>query len=371
MPHYNRCWVPNVPANVNEAERDRNPLYHIRTVESSFWANTQLSMSQTRNKMTLGVLLSLASPSTGGSVAGLSLLSRSGTQLNRSQGGQGAVRARSSFNKMVFLGNLMRGSQETFALILPHKDSLTKSCYNNLLAQNIKVGDVIGVFRPKLADEYLGSNANPIQILKDWRNLVILKPNLHLPNLPMVMSGQAHNHIHFIQQGCTVELGNARILHGNDVPCVGTTCDRQNPSCKGCPGIEVRKNYVLQCDVEIANPHAHNPDNGIAHFAIRSWTLTKLVIRNYRMFSRLDPVFMREQENNIEASLQAVANLVNQNGGWTAIGWHKRGVLSAQSDSTQPELSYATKGHLVRLEPTNFPNNQAPALIVAQYTYEP
>ena len=41
-------------------------------------------------------------------------------------------------------------------------------------------------------------------------------------------------------------------------------------------------------------------------------------------------------------------------------------MLNTQSDGTQPELSNATKGHLVLLEPTNIPNDQSPALLVAR-----
>ena len=43
---------------------------------------------------------------------------------------------------------------------------------------------------------------------------------------------------------------------------------------------------------------------------------------------------------------------INNNGGWTIAGWHRRGVLIQDGDDDF-QLNADTAGHLVLLEPTN------------------
>jgi len=186
------------------------------------------------------------------------------------------------------------------------------------------------------------------------------------------MATDAHNQLFFVQTGCRVVLGNPIILHGNDVPCTGTTCDRQVSNCKGCIGKTCRRNFVLQCDVEVENQHNYNSSTGIADFTFRSWTFTKFVLRNCSTFASFDVDVMKKEERAIEESLEQLSTLINENNGWTVIGWHKRGASNATGDSRTDTIVSQTKGHLIRLHPTSLPTSDdfATRFTAARFYYD-
>lgn len=371
-PGYQRHWYPTVPADIDEAAEAADERYHLRTVDSSFFANRNATIAQTRRKLVPAIILSISPPANNGSASGYHILSKSGAALNRQEGKNGSVRARTPFFKMLFLGNLHRSSQDPFAVLLPSKNELMKKCCNNSLANLLTVGDVIGIIGPKISTDYLGTTHSQIQIIKSWKYFVLMRQNVVLPTIPLRMAAEGHNMVYFIQPGCDVALGNCQILFGQDVPCAGTTCDRQTTSCKGCSPPRIRKNYVLQVDVEVNGQHEYNSETGRATFTFRSWRFTEFVIHNFPAFSRLDPAVMLQHTEAIDDALDRLCVLINANNGWTVIGWHKRGVLDRSNDSGgQPELASDTEGHLVKLVPTNFPQDQEPALRLAQFTYQP
>ena len=370
-PGYCTHWYPNIPHGVDEATEAANEKYHMRTVHSSFFANRATTIAQTRRKIVPAIILSISPPMQNGSASGYHILSKSGAALNRQEGRSGSVRARTPFFKMLFLGNLHRASQDPFAVMLHTKNELLKKCYNSALANLLTVGDVIGILNPKISDEYLGSGNSQIQIIKSWKSFVLMRQNVVLPTIPIRMAAEGHNLVYFIQPNCNVTLGNAQILYGQDVPCAGTTCDRQTTACKGCSPPKIRKNFVLQLDVEVNNQHGYNPETGRATFTFRSWKFTEFVIHNSGVFSRLDPMDMVQHVQDIDDALDRLSVLINANNGWTVIGWHKRGVVDRSNESGQMELAVDTEGHLVRLFPTNFPQNREPALRVARFSYQP
>jgi predicted Rossmann-fold nucleotide-binding protein len=61
---------------------------------------------------------------------------------------------------------------------------------------------------------------------------------------------------------------------------------------------------------------------------------------------------MKQHNMKLRKAARELRKHVNDNGGWTVIGWHHRGLMTTGQDGAQ-ELSSDTKGHLVRLEPTN------------------
>ena len=371
-PGYQTHWYPIVPNDVDEGGEAGNERYHMRTVDSSFFANKTATIAQTKRKIVPAIILSISSPSNNGSASGYHTLSKSGAALNRQEGRSGNVRARTPFFKMLFLGNLHRSSQDPFAVLLPTKNELVKKCCNNSLANLLTVGDVIGIISPKISDDYLGTSNSQIQIIKSWKYFVLMRQNVILPTIPIRMAAEGHGMVYFIQPSCNVSLGNCQILYGQDVPCAGTTCDRQTTSCKGCSPPKIRKNFVLQVDVEVNNQHQYSPETGRATFTFRSWKFTEFVISNAAVFSRLDPMDMLQHMQAIDDALDQLSDLINDNNGWTVIGWHKRGVLDRSNESGgQLELASDTEGHLVRLFPTNFPQAQEPAFRVAQFTYLP
>ena len=63
---------------------------------------------------------------------------------------------------------------------------------------------------------------------------------------------------------------------------------------------------------------------------------------------------------DLEDSIMEVTNYTNENGGWTVIGWCKKGIIDDQSligmteDGEQAQVDYGNlKFHIVSLIPTN------------------
>ena len=185
------------------------------------------------------------------------------------------------------------------------------------------------------------------------------------------MASQPGHTIFFYKRGVSVDIYNPVFLWGNDTPCVNSTCDRQDPRCQGCLGhSNIKRNFVLRVGVDVHNQSQYDASKGVAEFEHRSWKFTQTVIRNIREMSNLDFNNLGKYENIIEDQLTAMAEFINENGGWTVMGWHRRGTTNTGSNN-EPVIALSTKGHLVRIEPTNVPDEKKEDYLATKFTYSP
>ena len=75
-------------------------------------------------------------------------------------------------------------------------------------------------------------------------------------------------------------------------------------------------------------------------------------------------------ENIIEEKLIEMAELVNNNGGWTVMGWHRRGTTN-MGPNNEPVLALQTLGHLIRIFPTDLPDEKKDDYLATRFTYCP
>ena len=66
----------------------------------------------------------------------------------------------------------------------------------------------------------------------------------------------------------------------------------------------------------------------------------------------LDHHNLGTHENIIEEKLIEMAEFVNDNGGWTVMGWHRRGTTNMGPNNV-PVVTLQTLGHLMRIFPTS------------------
>ena len=163
------------------------------------------------------------------------------------------------------------------------------------------------------------------------------------------MSNSSLEMTHFCNHSLTVFLKLAIFLTNREVPCTNITCDRQNTTCKDCRGKDVTsQNYVVQVHVQVCDQYNYESQGGVATFLQhRSFDLTKQLV-DIGAFRSVDVSSMSRHTQSLR---QARKPYVNSNGGWTLIGWHRRGVSTSNSDGSVDVCSY-TQGHIVRLEPT-------------------
>ena len=67
--------------------------------------------------------------------------------------------------------------------------------------------------------------------------------------------------------------------------------------------------------------------------------------------AHMDYEQMRARSMGIRSKVKDIVTHVNANGGWTVLGWHRRGVVTGNDGNL--ELNSETEGHLVRVEPSN------------------
>ena len=348
-PESGMAWYPIVPDNVTPAQASTNRQHHVRIVESI--AHTKKMACQDQEQvMTLGVVIGYKTPDNG-SVNGLTAQSKSGAALlsNPTKRIKTGVHQLSSKCKIMQLADCMEGQSLVFALVLAGPTSLFASVGSINAGYDIKLGDILGVYEPKTTTRTLGST---IPIYESWNRIILFQRNVTLPEKPIAMSSQANQQVNFFKSGVSISFFLVRLLVGNHVKCYGVTCDRQDPSCNGChTGRAVRRNLVLAALVQIDNQPQYDPDNGVAAFHFRSYTLTELLV-DLASLANDDYEQLRSHDNAIRAAARNIAAHVNQHGGWTVYGWHRRGVVNAIEDNVY-DLAANTEGHLVRIEPTN------------------
>ena len=349
------------------ATRSLDNPEHVYIVKSAnYFANTDLRGKDLRNKCCVGYILSHSSPN-----PNIQYHSRA-AQMSLPSVAQGnapkKILNQERFHKIMMLGDTHPGSNVPFAVIMKHKDSLFRLCRNSNLASEVTLGDLVAILRPAVDDRTLG---NSTHILRDPRQILILKPNLSFPEKPLQMAAQPGETIFFNKDGVLVDFHNPVFVWGNETPCVNSTCDRQDPRCQGCMGsTTIKKNFVLRVGVDVLNQPLYDAKKGIAQFEHRSWKFTQEVIANLREMATLDYHNLGTYENIIEEKLIEMAEFVNGNGGWTVMGWHRRGTTS-MGPNNEPVVALQTIGHLIRIFPTSLADEKKDAYLATRFTYSP
>jgi hypothetical protein len=144
-----------------------------------------------------------------------------------------------------------------------------------------------------------------------------------------------------------------------DASCSGTFCDKQqaglspHQSC-GClyKSLGHANDKVLDYDVIFPVPASVDQAGEITVSHTRSYNTTKLMFKDEN-FSTID---MDIHQKSIREAVEKIANCVNNNGGWTIIGWVRTGkVKDASSDANTDEAleSLEPRFHVSYLFPTD------------------
>jgi hypothetical protein len=340
-------WYPHVPTNVAEPESDSR--YHVRVVNGQYHNDHNLTGRMLERKIFVGVVISYVTPNLNGTLYGTSPSTKNSVaSLASGKRIKSGIHMLNPKGKCMMLADCATGSVLVVCLMLTGRNSLFASCGNSAFANEVTMGDVIGVYEPSISTRSLGS----IPIFDEWTKLVLFRRNLSLPERPILMSSTANLQVHFYRSGVSVQFFKSVLLVAGAVTCVSVTCDRQNSTCQGCHGIaDSKRNFVLQTIVEVLDQPQYDAKTSMACFVFRSFHLTKLLI-DIVPFSGMDYQEMTHHTSIMRGAIAEFADYVNQHGGWTVIGWHRRGVISGNEDGTT-QLNEYTAGHLVRLEPTN------------------
>ncbi len=341
---------PSIPAGVSKKEIESNRRFHLQTVDGSFLTASDVPLSAREGKIIIATMLSYTTPSTGGTVYGNQSQLRNGAALvSPNKKIRTGVHTLPTTSKCIMLGDCSPKSTMVLCLMMTGSNPLYGAAGLSAFADSIRVGDVIGILEPAISDRTLGGN---IPIIESFTRIVPLKPNLYIPKKTIMMAPQALKQIHFCDHGLQVQFSMASFLINSKVPCVSITCDRQHINCRGCRGRDLtNQNYVVSLNVEILNQPAYDAESGRAKFTnVRSFHLTKQFL-NVKNFRSIDTAALASHQGQLRDQIEVIQDYVNNHGGWTVVGWHRRGVTTNNADGSV-DISSLTEGHLVRIEPT-------------------
>ena len=191
------------------------------------------------------------------------------------------------------------------------------------------VGCYVRIISPERIDNGL---AWDIPLMKTAFAFYALKAPLKIPTISILPSIQANQSLAFIEDKCTIEIPSIRPL---DTSCTGLFCDKQLASeWSNIKGKSCGCSHSLHLISKIALDHSVvvNSMSGkeicfVEHFSSNKFSrlyLSKYLPSGLYMSSMQATDAFYEMIN----CLQNVVNFINRNGGWTCIGWYKRGVIS-------------------------------------------
>ena len=260
----------------------------------------------------------------------------------------------------------------------------SRNSNNNMFERNldfrdngtVTIGTFLRVIAPEAIEDYMNGD---IPLIRTPCSLIVLKR-------PTRMDAVAVNYEIGTNQTLAFCLNN-RILHLNKTLTVSTTCNGlmcdkscisewNNTKGCGCVGMSPNvSNLALVHSIWISSVADMNMaaneriQRRISHTNFSSTKFSLCYLTN-----RIPPTVRKSslsQANRLywelEECIEEVVDFVNDNGGWTVVGWYKRGAIkdrsliesSSSSNNTTNGSEDATVGsgklsfHIVELTPTN------------------
>lgn len=128
--------------------------------------------------------------------------------------------------------------------------------------------------------------------------------------------------------------------------------------CKGCFGRSTTSHaIVLSIDLEVEDCPDYDVGGSGAYFeSFRSMRFSEMCFQDINTMSILlahaNPEDMFFHRNDVRNGVKRLVAFVNDNGGFTVGGWHRRGTLQ-DADNGDEYVSTETPGHITLLAPTD------------------
>ena len=260
----------------------------------------------------------------------------------------------------------------------------SKNTNNNMFERNldfrdngtITIGTFLRVISPEAIEEYMNGD---IPLIRTPCSLIVLKRPISMPTVSVNYEVQTDQSLSF----CL----NNRILNLNKTLVVSTTCNGLM-----CDKSSINEwNNIKGCGCVGMNPNVSNLSfihsiwfNAVADMNMADYETVQRRLKHLNFSStkfslcylsnRIPPTVRKSSLSQssdhfweLETAIENVVNFVNENGGWTVIGWYKRGSIKDRSliestgsnNITNNSNEGTTVGsgnlnfHVVELLPTN------------------
>lgn len=336
-----------------------------KVVHANYFRAFGLAGEDCEQKVILGRLLAVSAPDTKGQHYGYSMQVKPGAvnSLLKSDSNKKQKITSATYSKYAYM--LVFADQQDlpncFTIILRRKLDFQRLFGNPSLASEVTIGDLFAIVEPRPADATLGEN---MTIVQDPYLLVALnESSASWPQHDVIQSGKDNQQVSFFKRNQKIDVSLIRLCWKGNVPCVNVTCDRQRTRCAGCFGkSHTLEPIVLQADVSVRECPLYNPTgtgNKAPFPQFRSLRFTNCFFENVSTLSA-KTLDQKSYDRTIGGDIKRMVAIVNDSGGWTLCGWHRRGVC-VESDTDEYTLSANTTGHLTLLTPTNPADMDTPA----------
>jgi hypothetical protein len=232
-----------------------------------------------------------------------------------------------------------------------------KNSNNMLFDRNLELRDdgtiSIGTFLRILAPLPIENNMKgDIALVKTQMPAVVMKRPFKIPSVPVNTQIQENNSMAFVLNGVPLNLNRTVAVQ---TTCSGFLCDKQR-ACdwngqRGCGCYHMtqyRTNIVLEHTIFMDTSQGR-----IVHsnFSSNKFSLMYLT-DNIPGGVRVSALRTTDAYCDIEDAIEDVVDHVNGNGGWTVVGWYKRGVindrslLEMKSNATNANVSNNSNVHM-------------------------
>lgn len=245
--------------------------------------------------------------------------------------------------------------------VMQQQKSLHKNIWHRSLEYRdngvITIGRMFRLLQPHKIDSEIGG----IPCVSSDLAAIVMEDAYPLLSVPIDLGASSSSS--FVLNGATIKVRRTLPLSTN---CSGFFCDRQRvkeilEAGKGCGCYHVQtylNPIAITHDIHVTPANADHNIIKVLNFS--SMKFTSIYMKGYFNKS-VDPGLIQLTNSywTLRTCVKKIETLVNDNGGWTVIGWYKRGMindkslLSAEvSVEVSVEASVMTH-HIVSLFPTN------------------
>jgi hypothetical protein len=268
-----------------------------------------------------------------------------------------------TYDRIVLFGDLASTSGNCFAVVF-QSNSASAGFFSSSKQQK-GVGWMYYIYEPKVVKETLGSTES-VPILEDYTDAYVLTNEISesVREIPFSQPDAGHTKF-FAYHNKTIKLTHVTVK--NDTCMSAYFCDRQKvfmtssgkAHC-GCFSNVTHVPLVLNSTLDVSIPDINNEQHGLIINNYRSFRTQQLFIesKDLRAASQtgqshgLNCIGISEAKR-LRSAVNACINYINGHGGWTVIGWIRRGITIDQSDATENIASLHTDPHVSYLLPSN------------------
>lgn len=268
--------------------------------------------------------------------------------------------AAATYDRLAMFLDISRKDGKCFCMILQshHESRIILKNYGGSIA----VGMPVFIPEPVMSDAMIGETM-PI-IKTTWPLVPIQLPNdMSLADVgitrKMTAPSSVGEHRAFLFHNKIIRIDGFKLVH-DSVSCSGRFCDRagvlrHGESCGCITHSYSKKPAVGMFHVSMLVPHMELKDEIVeAHVTeFRSLRTTEYFFKDLNDFSSLEGNDIDDATHEVRKRVNTMVDFINDKGGWTIVGWFRKGELQDASTTEEKVLSAKVTFHLSLLVPTD------------------